>query len=124
MTQTNREFESQFWFLSAVSVVIIAMDLHENCECVMIGVDSTYIVPFCGPIPFAMPNTTTEPHLEWWDPKCCRLVFSYVAGNIMWMTGIRAFGLLAVTMIVVVLLIIIVIIIMNIVIRVIIFSLM
>ena len=100
------------------------MGLRENCECVMISVDSTYIVPLCGPIPFAMPNTTKEPYPEWWDPVCCGLVFSYVAGNIMWMTGIRAFGLLAVTMIVVVLLIIIVIIIMNIVIRVIIFSLM
>ena len=59
------------------------MDLHENCECVMIGVDSTYIVGLCGPcecvmigvdstyivglcgpILFAMPNTTKETHPE------------------------------------------------------------
>ena len=50
--------------MSAVSVVIVAMDLHENCECVMIGVDSTYIVGLCGPILFAMPNTTKETHPE------------------------------------------------------------
>ena len=44
-------------------------------ERVMISVDSTYVVPLCGPIPFAMPNTTKEPHPEWWDPICCGLVF-------------------------------------------------